>query len=396
MSEYQYYEFRALDAPLTKADQTYLRSISSRADITSSSLTNEYEWGSFKGDPLKLMHRCFDLHVYWANWGTRSLMLKVPADAVDGPGAAAYAGGPGLTLDRAGGNVVVSFDRSPEDGYDEDFDLYDRAWADDLQPVRDLLLAGDPRPLYLGWLAGLADDAKPKQREPPVPPGLAALPEALEALVEYLGIDEDLLALAVEASPPAQAAGAGASAARADLSAGVPDLPGADKDAVLRQLLAGQAAAARAGLTALLRRRAGDAGDRPPVGVVTGRTVGELLAAADARAQVRAKAEAERKRAEAERRAAKAAEARAAHLKALAGRFDATWAEVEPLIRGGVSKYADAVTLLADLRDAAVLAGKQRAYADRLRALRSTFAKRSALIDRLRKAGLVPDGSGVA
>ena len=44
---------------------------------------NHYEWGNFKGDPLKLMHRCFDLHVYYANWGTRTLMLRIAADAFD-------------------------------------------------------------------------------------------------------------------------------------------------------------------------------------------------------------------------------------------------------------------------------------------------------------------------
>ena len=64
MSEFQYYEFQAVDRPLTEADRKHLRSISSRAVITSRSLTNTYEWGDFKGDPVKLMERCFDLHLY--------------------------------------------------------------------------------------------------------------------------------------------------------------------------------------------------------------------------------------------------------------------------------------------------------------------------------------------
>jgi len=42
MSEYQYYEFLAIDRPLDRAAQDALRSISSRARITATSFTNHY------------------------------------------------------------------------------------------------------------------------------------------------------------------------------------------------------------------------------------------------------------------------------------------------------------------------------------------------------------------
>ncbi|MFB7630539.1 hypothetical protein ACFC0M_06265 [Streptomyces sp. NPDC056149] len=42
MSEYQYYEFQALDRPLSHAEQDQLRSISTRARITATSFTNTY------------------------------------------------------------------------------------------------------------------------------------------------------------------------------------------------------------------------------------------------------------------------------------------------------------------------------------------------------------------
>ena len=45
MSEYQYYDFRAIDRALTKAEMAELRSVSTRAVITSTSFTNHYEWG---------------------------------------------------------------------------------------------------------------------------------------------------------------------------------------------------------------------------------------------------------------------------------------------------------------------------------------------------------------
>lgn len=41
MSEYQYYEFQAIDRPLTKEQMQQLRDISSRTRITSSSFIND-------------------------------------------------------------------------------------------------------------------------------------------------------------------------------------------------------------------------------------------------------------------------------------------------------------------------------------------------------------------
>ena len=75
MSEFQYYEFQAVDRPLGEADRQALRALSTRARITATSFTNVYEWGDFKGDPATLMERWFDLHLYLANWGSRRLDL---------------------------------------------------------------------------------------------------------------------------------------------------------------------------------------------------------------------------------------------------------------------------------------------------------------------------------
>ena len=47
MSEYQYYEFQAIDRPLDEADRRALRAISTRARITATSFTNTYEWGDY-------------------------------------------------------------------------------------------------------------------------------------------------------------------------------------------------------------------------------------------------------------------------------------------------------------------------------------------------------------
>ena len=77
MSEFQYYEFVAIDRPLNATERRRLRAITSRATITSTRLVNTYEWGNFKADPHELVAKYFDAFLYYANWGTRRLILRV-------------------------------------------------------------------------------------------------------------------------------------------------------------------------------------------------------------------------------------------------------------------------------------------------------------------------------
>lgn len=44
MSEYQYYEFMAIDRPLKKDEMAELRALSTRATITPVSFSNEYNY----------------------------------------------------------------------------------------------------------------------------------------------------------------------------------------------------------------------------------------------------------------------------------------------------------------------------------------------------------------
>jgi hypothetical protein len=60
MSEFQYYEFVAIDHPLTATERKRLRAITGRATITSTRLVNTYEWGDFKADPHELVVKYFD------------------------------------------------------------------------------------------------------------------------------------------------------------------------------------------------------------------------------------------------------------------------------------------------------------------------------------------------
>jgi hypothetical protein len=50
VSEYQYYEFLAVDRSLTADEMAEPRALSTRARITPTSLINTYHRGDFKGD----------------------------------------------------------------------------------------------------------------------------------------------------------------------------------------------------------------------------------------------------------------------------------------------------------------------------------------------------------
>jgi len=90
MSEYQYYEFVAVDGPLTSEQQGELRALSTRGRISSSSFVNDYQWGDLKADPREWMERYFDAHLYLANWGTHRIALRLPRAALDPATAARY------------------------------------------------------------------------------------------------------------------------------------------------------------------------------------------------------------------------------------------------------------------------------------------------------------------
>ena len=65
VSEYQYYEFRAIDRPLDDCGLRALWSLSTRTEITQTSFVNTYDWGDFKGDLDALMESVSMLSSMW-------------------------------------------------------------------------------------------------------------------------------------------------------------------------------------------------------------------------------------------------------------------------------------------------------------------------------------------
>jgi hypothetical protein len=203
VSEYQYYDFKAIDRALTRTEMAALRAISTRAIITTTSFTNHYEWGDLKADPLKLLEKYFDAFVYAANWGTREFHLRLPQGLVDFKQLKSILPGKAEHVRSAGKFVIVAFESEVES--DDDWDD-GTGWMGSLVSLRSDLLRGDLRCLYIEWLrCAQNEEFSGDALEPPVPAGLRELSAPLDSLIEFLGIDEDLIEVAAVASAPLKA-----------------------------------------------------------------------------------------------------------------------------------------------------------------------------------------------
>ncbi len=230
MSEYQYYEFQAIDRCLTEEEMSELRHFSSRADITPYSFINEYSWGSFKGDEDLWMEKYFDGFLYYANWGTHILKLRLPSALLELNTVQPYCDSDQFSVRQTDDKLILDFVSQNEDGGE---------WEEGLRlapflSLRTDLIRGDRRCLYLGWLSSLQNDEYDEEEfEPPIPPGLQNLNPALTQLADFLRIDFDLINAAAQMSPTLEEMTPNAQ----DLQKWVSTLSQDEKDSMLKEIL---------------------------------------------------------------------------------------------------------------------------------------------------------------
>lgn len=379
MSEYQYYEFQAVDRVLSPEDMKALRACSSRARITRTTFINHYEWGGFKGDKDRWMERYFDAHLYLSNWGTRVVMLGLPAKLLGPTATRDYCVGFSFTARRKNDRMVLTFacDGEPDEEWTEGPGI-----LPSILPLRTELARGDRRALYLGWLLAVeAGGVKDKELEPPVPPGLQQLSPALDALVEFLRLDRGVLEVAAEGSVPI-----GEPSDRKHLATRIAELDLAEKESGFLRLLTEDAIEVSTKLRRTVneqRRATRERHDGPKR-----RTVRQLRRVAKDRAEERARSAKQRAVAEREQRKRDSVRAREVFLDSLAGKESRLWAKVKTLVdttRPG--NYDTAVVLLVDLRDLCSRRGTGE-FSKRLVKLKVSYGRKSSLMRRLTKAGL--------
>ena len=381
MSEYQYYEFQAIDRPLGEADIRALEGLSTRARITATSFVNHYNWGDFGGNPGNMMERWFDLHLYLANWGTRRLMIRVPKRFLDRSRLKVFLREvDGVHVRVSGRNLIVdiwSEDEAREYDHLDDGPGLLGAMA----PLRSDVLSGDLRLFYLLWLTAVeAGDLEDDEKEPL--PGIGPLTGSLEAFADFFHIDSDLVQVAAEAPVNADLGKVSATARRRAVEA----IPHAEKTALLRRLVD-----ADPHVMVEVQRRVREAVTLPAgEPQARRRTVADLRDRAEEIREARRVATAKRVEAERRRQAEEAERARRARIKAVRQRGESVWGEIETEIeRRNPSGYDRAVGLIFDLRALAEEDGTTEEFSKRVRSICDRHARKWSFLERL--AGLALD-----
>ena len=373
VSEYQYYEFQAIDRPLDEADKEALGRLSSRATITSTTFTNEYQWGDFRGDPRKMMERWFDLHLYLANWGTRRLMIRLPKRLIDQSRlddfvtevdeVEVYGSGENLIVD-------ISFN-SEESGYDYEYQEDGSEWLGSLAPLRSDLLSGDLRLFYILWLTAVERGLLADHCEEPLP-GIGPLSTPLTAFAEFFGIDQDLVRAAAASPTTGDRSFSLAEASRIVIES----IPEDGKTALLLRLANGDPHVGAEIRNQIRAAWEDTEGQR--------RTVAEIRKGASAVREKRKAETARRKEAERLRKEQEAGRAQRARLESMKRRGARVWGEVEREIGyTNPSSYDRAVGLLVDLRALARENGSEVAFAKQVESIRERHARKRAFIQRL-------------
>jgi hypothetical protein len=367
MSEYQRYEFMTIDRPLTRKQLDTVNTLSSHIEASSTHALIEYQWGDFKHDPIKVLHEFFDGFLYWANWGSPRLAFRfphgiLPADLIDG-----------YDLEE-----FVTFTRRP------DYDILNihfgemeppNEWTDyelgSLIAIRDELMEGDLRALYIVWLAaqdmmGSYDEEEDYEISvPPVPPGFGTLTAAQYALAELLQVPQELLVATARHSKAA------APSTGDDVAAWVKLLPAGRQNDYLVRLAHNEP-----GLSRLLVKELRELGqDKTRATPSTGEhvTYATLLAESEA---IRAQLEREKREQE--------QMARQRHLQEIHDHRDVYWQQVEQAVmRGTGTGYDEALRLLVDLRAAADQFKETQKFQDHFGAWVRPHLRRPAFVKRL-------------
>jgi hypothetical protein len=378
MSEYQYFEFAAIDRPLTDGEMAALRAVSTRAVITPSGFVNHYEWGGLKADPLDWMRRYFDAFVYLADWAHCRFALRLPRDMFGKAELKPFGVKQSLTIDASEDHWILDWSLEGSDSYDRFAEDDGRGWMGRLVPLRDELIRGDQRSLYLGWLAGAAKGEVPETTlEPTVPAGLSQLSAAQNALAAFLEIDADIIAAAAIGSADASDRPESVDAWLQSLS---PDELRSMLKSIVRADRPNPQREVASRYRAWHRQHAPQAAPE-----ARRRSVAELRSLAVSAGEERRRRDALAREQQATARRTQ----RDAQLRLLMSDVDKRWLALhQQAERGSASAYEQAVRALSDLAEAYAIVSDRKTFDRELRRFLVRHAKRGALLRRLTEAGL--------
>lgn len=386
MSEYQRYEFMAVDRPLTAGQLEEVEELSSHIEASATHAVIEYNWGDFKYDPIKVLREYFDGFLYFANWGSVQLAFRFPHGLL-----------PSNLIEDYDFDDLVTFTQSKD--YDVlDFDFAEMEASNDwpeyelgsLIGLREELIEGDLRGLYIAWLAaqemiaGYEDyededeeDEEDEDEEDyevgvPVPPGFASLTAAQQALADLLRVPEELLVVAARHSEAAARHSEAAAPSKEDtVAAWVKLLSAERREDYLVRLARNEPGLGRTLLYELREPGQGKSVVTP----ATGKRISYATLVAESKG---IKGQLERERREQERLA------RLRHLQEVHDRQEDYWRRAEHGAQRGIaSGYDEALQSLIELRDAAEQFNESQQFQQRFSAWIQSHLRRPALLKRL-------------
>ncbi|OQY55592.1 MAG: hypothetical protein DRR08_33155 [Candidatus Parabeggiatoa sp. nov. 2] len=373
MSEYQYYEFQAIDKPLTAAEQRKINALSSRVELTSTTAKFVYSYRDFPANAEEILAQHFDAMLYMANWGTRQLMFRFPRSVIKVETLTPYCVLDMISTNVTKTHIILDIDFSEVDAGSW---IEGEGWLPSMVSLRRDLLRGDLRVLYLAWLKASVEyggNEDEDQLEPPIPDNLQTLSAPLKSFVELFEIDPHLIKTAATASKPAKET----DTFMTEPEKWIDKLPLAERNQFLVRLAKGEPNV-DIQLLNRLRELAYPQFPQPSVSAPR-RGVAELEKSA------REEFETEQER---QRQAAEAAKIK--ELDALKHKAPQIWKEITALIERKQSKpYDEAVTLLVKLRELAEYMGKLDEFNTRLDKLHQQYTRRPGLLNRLRQAKLI-------
>jgi hypothetical protein len=374
VSEYQSYEFVAVEGPISDEGMQYAQKCSSRAEVSRFRWHNVYHFGDFHGSVDTLL-KYYDAHFYIANWGTVRLGLAFASGSLALEAIEPYHRGgeryeDTLSVHKSDDRLIVWWERNEEGGWGS---ADGGGPLDTLIGIREELLRGDYRALFLGWLADFEPDEWMDAQDgavvlPPIPSGLDRLSAALAALIKHFPVDADALTVAAELSqgnPPN----------RVPIATVLERLPASEMRALLERVAAGEGSRVMSELNRLTN-------PAPPH-----RDVPALSCTAFAAKVVELRTA--RRRREAKAAAAKRKveeDARRQRLVSVMQQADAIWASLDPLMDQKIAAAYDQVAAqLQELHDAHEQAGEEASFRQKLAAFRERYARRSGMLRRIEK-----------
>lgn len=366
MSEYQYYEFRAIDRSLNQAEKEAVSRLSSRAQVTSTQAVFTYSHRDLH-NPEEILAKYFDAMFYIANWGTMQLMFRFPKESIELERMRRYCVNSCIEVAESKKFVILNFEINIEEGFGW---IEGEGYLSSLIDTRQEILQGDYRLLYLAWLKAITCsevEVDPKEVEPPVPNNLGKLSLGLQAFVDTFAIDQHLLKIAITESKTS-------SISEKQLKSAINQLTAEEKDTFLLKLVKGES-----NLSFELRNKLLEILGASHSSSQGKRTIQQLLESA------------QQERRQAERKERQAQEAkRIQELEVLAQQQDSTWQTVDSLIQKGQAKsYDEAVQLLLKLRELAEFQNLYSNFQTRFEQLLNKYRTRPGLKTRLIQVNLI-------